>query len=85
MVVITTVLGMIPLLVDPFFRAMAVCIMFGLSFAAVLALLMTPVLYPIFFNVREGVAPPETKSMPWATQDPGVVPEKKDADVPHDA
>ena len=38
MVVITTVLGMIPLLTDPFFGAMAVCIMFGLSFAAVLSL-----------------------------------------------
>ena len=44
MVVITTVLGMIPLLMDPFFGAMAVCIMFGLSFAAVLSLIVTPVL-----------------------------------------
>jgi multidrug efflux pump subunit AcrB len=56
MVVITTVLGMIPLLVDPFFGAMAVCIMFGLSFAAVLSLILTPVLYAIFFNVHEPVA-----------------------------
>src|SRR5208337_1641324 len=38
MVVFTTVLGMIPLVTDPFFGAMAVCIMFGLSFAAVLCL-----------------------------------------------
>ena len=53
MVVITTVLGMIPLLMDPFFGAMAVCIMFGLSFAAVLSLIVTPVLYAIFFNIRE--------------------------------
>ena len=53
MVVITTVLGMIPLVVDPFFGAMAVCIMFGLSFAAVLSLLVTPVFYAIFFNVDE--------------------------------
>jgi multidrug efflux pump subunit AcrB len=57
MVVITTVLGMIPLLVDPFFGAMAVCIMFGLSFAAVLALFVTPVMYAIFFNVHEGDTP----------------------------
>jgi multidrug efflux pump subunit AcrB len=56
MVVITTVLGMIPLLVDPFFDAMAVCIMFGLSFAAVLALVVTPVMYAIFFNVHESDA-----------------------------
>jgi multidrug efflux pump subunit AcrB len=44
---------MIPLLTDPFFGAMAVCIMFGLSFAAVLSLIVTPVLYAIFFGVRE--------------------------------
>jgi multidrug efflux pump subunit AcrB len=53
MVVLTTVLGSIPLLTDPFFGAMAVCIMFGLSFAAVLSLILTPVLYAIFFNVHE--------------------------------
>jgi multidrug efflux pump subunit AcrB len=56
MVVITTVLGMIPLLVDPFFGAMAVCIMFGLSFAAVLSLIATPVLYAIMFNIHEDSA-----------------------------
>jgi multidrug efflux pump subunit AcrB len=56
MVVITTVLGMIPLLVDPFFGAMAVCIMFGLSFAAVLSLIVTPVMYAMFFGVHETAA-----------------------------
>jgi multidrug efflux pump subunit AcrB len=59
MVVFTTVLGMIPLLTDPFFGAMAVCIMFGLSFAAVLSLVVTPVLYAIFFNIHEPAAPAE--------------------------
>jgi multidrug efflux pump subunit AcrB len=53
MVIFTTVLGMIPLLTDPFFGAMAVCIMFGLSFAAVLSLIVTPVLYAIFFGIHE--------------------------------
>ena len=53
MVVLTTVLGMIPLVTDPFFGSMAVCIMFGLSFAAVLSLIVTPVLYAIFFRIRE--------------------------------
>lgn len=53
MVVITTVLGMIPLLKDPFFGAMAVCIMFGLSFAALLSLVVTPVMFAIFFNIHE--------------------------------
>jgi multidrug efflux pump subunit AcrB len=53
MVAITTVLGMIPLLKDPFFGAMAVCIMFGLSFACVLTMLVMPALYAILYNVRE--------------------------------
>jgi multidrug efflux pump subunit AcrB len=53
MVALTTVLGMIPLLKDPFFGAMAVCIMFGLSFAAVLSLIVTPVLYAIFYGIHE--------------------------------
>lgn len=53
MVVLTTVLGMIPLLTDPFFGSMAVCIMFGLSFAAVLSLIVTPVLYAIFYGIKE--------------------------------
>lgn len=56
MVVITTVLGMIPLLKDPFFGAMAVCIMFGLAFAAVLSLIIMPMLYAIFFGIHEPTA-----------------------------
>ena len=52
MVVLTTVLGMIPLLVDPFFGAMAVCIMFGLTVAAILSLIVTPVLYATFYGVH---------------------------------
>jgi len=53
MVVLTTVLGMIPLLTDAFFGAMAVCIMFGLSCAAILSLVVTPVLYAIFFDIHK--------------------------------
>jgi multidrug efflux pump subunit AcrB len=53
MVVLTTVLGSIPLLYDPFFGAMAVCIIFGLSFAAVLSLIVMPALYAIIFRVEE--------------------------------
>jgi multidrug efflux pump subunit AcrB len=51
MVVLTTVLGSIPLLMDPFFGAMAVCIIFGLIFAAVLSLLVMPTLYAIFYRI----------------------------------
>ncbi len=59
MVVFTTVLGMIPLLKDPFFGAMAAGLMFGLAFATVLCLIVTPVLYAIFYNVQEPATVPE--------------------------
>ncbi len=47
----TTILGMLPLLTDAFFVAMAVTIMFGLGFATILTLIVVPVLYAIFFQV----------------------------------
>ncbi len=47
----TTVLGMIPLLGDAFFAAMAVTIMAGLTFASILTLVVVPVLYAILFRV----------------------------------
>lgn len=53
MVAITTVLGMIPLLSDPFFSAMATALMFGLLFACVLTMILAPVLYAIFFRIHE--------------------------------
>lgn len=53
MVAITTVLGMIPLLSDPFFSGLAVTVMFGLMFACVLTMFVVPVLYAIFFNIHE--------------------------------
>ena len=52
MAALTTVLGMIPLLADAFFVAMAVTIMFGLTFATVLTLLVVPVLYTLFYRVK---------------------------------
>lgn len=51
MAALTTVLGMIPLLVDPFFAAMAVTIMFGLTGACMLTLVIVPVFYAIIFKV----------------------------------
>lgn len=53
LVAVTTILGMIPLLQDPFFSAMAVTIMFGLGFACVLTMIVIPVLFVIFYNVHE--------------------------------
>jgi multidrug efflux pump subunit AcrB len=53
MVAITTVLGMIPLLFDPFFASMAAALMFGLLFACVLTMIVAPTLYCIFFGIHE--------------------------------
>jgi multidrug efflux pump subunit AcrB len=53
LVAVTTVLGMIPLIPDPFFSAMAVTIMFGLAFACFLTMIVVPALYAIFFRVHE--------------------------------
>lgn len=50
--VLTTVLGVVPLLWDPFFKSLAVVIIAGLSFATVLTLIVVPTLYAVFFSVR---------------------------------
>lgn len=48
----TTMLGMIPLFTDAFFVSMAVTIVFVLGLATVLGLMIAPVFYRIFFNIR---------------------------------
>jgi len=53
LVAVTTVLGMIPLLRDAFFSAMAATMMFGLAFACVLTMIVVPILYAIFFRIDE--------------------------------
>lgn len=45
----TTILGMLPLMSDPFYVSMAVTIMAGLAFATVLTLIAVPVFYELFF------------------------------------
>ncbi len=49
----TTVLGVIPLFFDAFFQSMAVVLVFGLSFATVLTLVLVPVIYATVFKVSE--------------------------------
>ncbi|WP_299143966.1 efflux RND transporter permease subunit [uncultured Tateyamaria sp.] len=51
--VLTTVLGVVPLLWDPFFKSLAVVIICGLSFATILTLIIVPALYTIFFGVTQ--------------------------------
>ena len=51
-------------------------VMFGLAFAAVLCLIVTPVFYAIFFNVHDGTAPPpESKGLPRPEDDAGPAPD----------
>ncbi|MDX2350183.1 MAG: efflux RND transporter permease subunit, partial [Porticoccus sp.] len=47
----TTALGMIPLLFDAFFAAMATTIIAGLVFATILTMIVVPVLYSVFYKV----------------------------------
>ncbi len=49
---LTTILGVAPLLIDPFFKSMAVTIMFGLLFATILTLVVIPLFYAVFFRVK---------------------------------
>jgi len=49
----TTILGMIPLLPDPMFGGMAVTIMGGLFVATILTIIVVPVFYAIFFNLKK--------------------------------
>lgn len=51
---LTTILGVIPLYFDAFFKSMSVVLIFGLTFATLLTLVIVPVLYAIFFNIKEG-------------------------------
>jgi multidrug efflux pump subunit AcrB len=61
MAALTTVLGMVPLYFDVLFSSMAVTIMFGLTFATGLTLVVVPVLYALFFRIHPA---PEGKGVP---------------------
>lgn len=71
----TTVLGILPLYFDAFFKSMTVVLAFGLSFATLITLLVTPVLYALLFRISkdETARPPsmpvqdETDDMEGAT------------------
>ena len=56
----TTVLGILPLYFDAFFKSMTVVLAFGLSFATLITLLVTPVLYALLFGIHrdETTTPP---------------------------
>ena len=49
----TTILGMAPLLGDPMYGSMAICIMSGLAVGTLITLVLLPVLYSTFFHVQK--------------------------------
>ena len=49
---LTTVLGVIPLFLDAFFKSMAVVLVFGLTFATLLTLIIVPVFYSMIFGIK---------------------------------
>ncbi len=51
MAALTTALGMIPLVFDAFFIAMAVTIIFGLIIATILTMVVVPVFYAVLFRI----------------------------------
>lgn len=55
---LTTVLGVVPLYYDAFFQSMSVVLVFGLTFATLLTLIIIPVLYTLFFSIK----PQETQN-----------------------
>tara|TARA_R110000744_G_scaffold74229_1_gene148346 strand:- start:660 stop:3701 length:3042 start_codon:yes stop_codon:yes gene_type:complete len=49
---ITTILGVMPLILDPFFADMSVTIMGGLAFATILTMIAVPVLYSVLYKIK---------------------------------
>ena len=58
----TTILSMVPLLWDSFFKDMAITMMAGLAFATVLTLVAVPALYALFFSIKDSEWPRADKS-----------------------
>lgn len=50
---LTTILGMIPLLTDAMFGSLAASIMGGLLFGTLITLIFIPVLYALFFHIKQ--------------------------------
>ena len=50
---LTTIVGMVPLVVDPMYSSMAVTIMGGLTFGTIITLILLPLLYTVLFRIRK--------------------------------
>lgn len=52
---LTTIVGMVPLLGDPMYGSMAICIMAGLTMSTMISLILLPVLYSLLFHVKKTI------------------------------
>ncbi len=52
---LTTIVGMVPLLGDPMYGSMAICIMAGLTMGTIITLILLPVLYSLLFHVKKTI------------------------------
>lgn len=50
---LTTIIGMVPLLGDPMYGSMAICIMGGLAMGTVITLILFPLFYTAVFHIRK--------------------------------
>lgn len=50
---LTTILGMAPLIPDPMYGSMAICIMSGLAMGTIITLVFLPILYTAFFHIQK--------------------------------
>ncbi len=68
MTTVTTILGLMTLIVsvDPLFYGMAVAIAFGLGVATIFTLGVVPVLYAVFFRVKNPPSPGPERALPAA-------------------
>ena len=52
---LTTIVGMVPLLGDPMYGSMAICIMAGLTMGTMISLILLQVLYSLLFHVKKTI------------------------------
>lgn len=71
----TTVLGILPLYFDAFFKSMTVVLAFGLTFATLITLLVTPVIYALLFRISsdETAIPPAPSPNDDISEENGVL------------
>jgi len=50
---LTTIVGMIPLVTDPMYGSMAVCIMTGLAMGTIITLILMPMFYSVMYKVKK--------------------------------